>query len=127
MNLPRGVWTSFSVFAALTLMSCDYAKKGTQALPKDHPVEVREPIDDGRAIAETLCAWCHAIGESDASPNPRAPPLRLILRQYDPSELKEGLAGGERISHPMPDFQLDPQDADALIAYIRSVQEPRSD
>lgn len=79
---------------------------------------------DGRAIAEAQCAGCHAIGEFGESPNPDAPVFRSVLARYRADVLEEELINGIRVSHPMPDFQFNPQGADALIAYLRSVQQP---
>ncbi len=79
---------------------------------------------DGRAIAEAQCAGCHAIGEFGESPNPDAPVFRTVLSRYRADVLEEELINGIRVSHPMPDFQFNPQGADALIAYLRSVQQP---
>lgn len=78
---------------------------------------------DGRAIAEAQCASCHAVGEYGASPMANAPPFRTILSRYRAEVLEEELIQGIQVSHPMPDFQFNPQGADALIAYLRSIQE----
>ncbi len=83
-------------------------------------------VEDGREIAEAQCARCHAIGSYGDSPNPAAPPFRTALSNYRADVLEEELIQGIRVSHPMPDFQFNPQGADALIAYLRSVQQPAS-
>lgn len=85
--------------------------------------ELEELAADGRDIAEAQCAACHAIGEYGESPNPQAPVFRTIFQRYDPSVLEDELIAGIRVSHPMPAFQLNPQGVDALIVYLRSVQE----
>lgn len=81
-------------------------------------------VEDGREIAEAQCARCHAIGVYGESPNPAAPVFRTVLSNYRADVLEEELIQGIRVSHPMPDFQFNPQGADALIAYLRSVQQP---
>ena len=40
------------------------------------------------------------------------------------ARLEEELIAGIRVAHPMPEFQFNPQGTDALIAYLRSIQEP---
>jgi mono/diheme cytochrome c family protein len=78
--------------------------------------------EDGRAIAETQCAACHAIADYGDSPVPEAPPFRTVLSRYSAEVLEQELIEGIRVAHPMPDFQFNPQGADALIAYLRSIQ-----
>ena len=78
--------------------------------------------DDGRAIAEAQCAACHAVGEYGESPNAAAPPFRTVLSNYRAEVLEEELIEGIRVSHPMPEFQFNPQGADALVAYLQSIQ-----
>jgi mono/diheme cytochrome c family protein len=81
-------------------------------------------VDDGRSIAEAQCAGCHAVGEYGESPDPTAPVFRTVLARYRADVLEEELINGIRVSHPMPDFQFNPQGADALIAYLQSIQQP---
>jgi mono/diheme cytochrome c family protein len=77
---------------------------------------------DGRDIAMSECSSCHAVLETGASPNPDAPPFRTVLSRYNADVLEEELIAGIRVTHPMPEFQLNPQGVDALIAYLRSIQ-----
>jgi len=82
-------------------------------------------IEDGRSIAESNCAACHAIGTTGESPNPQAPVFRVLLSRYNADVLETELIIGMRVAHePMPEFQFDPLAAGALIAYLRSVQTP---
>jgi mono/diheme cytochrome c family protein len=80
--------------------------------------------DDGRDIAEAQCAACHSIGTYGESPMAEAPPFRTVLSRYREEVLKEELIQGIRVTHPMPEFQFNPQSADVLIAYLRSIQQP---
>jgi mono/diheme cytochrome c family protein len=87
--------------------------------------EPNGPKDQGRALAERLCARCHAIGKSGKSPHLGAPPFRELSRRVDldtfTDRLREGLASG----HPdMPTFRFSPADARALTAYLLSIQGP---
>jgi hypothetical protein len=38
--------------------------------------------------------------------------------------LEEELIEGIRVNHEMPEFQLNPQGVDALVAYLQSIQQP---
>jgi cytochrome c len=111
----RNMW--MIALAALLAAACT----GTPA-PDDSAAALQ--VADGRSIAEAQCAGCHAVGEYGESPNPAAPTFRTILTRYRAEVLKEELIQGIQVSHPMPDFQFNPQGADALIAYLRSVQDP---
>lgn len=92
------------------------------------PAPVEEPsaaalARDGRDIAEAQCAACHSVGEYGESPVAAAVPLRNVLARYNADVLEEELIAGIQVNHQMPDFQFNPQGADALIAYLRSIQE----
>jgi cytochrome c len=78
---------------------------------------------DGRDIAEAQCAACHAVGPYGDSPNATAPTFRTLLTRYRADVLEEELIAGIQVAHPMPDFQFNPQGADALIAYLQSIQQ----
>lgn len=80
-------------------------------------------IADGRDIAEAQCAACHAVGPYGVSPNAEAPPFRTVLSRYNADVLEQELIEGIRVTHPMPDFQFNPQGVDALIAYLEAIQE----
>lgn len=82
-------------------------------------------IERGRAIAKENCARCHAIGRSGESPNPKSPPFRRLGKKYPLGDLEEALAEGIVVGHrggEMPRFELSPQQIEALIAYLASVQ-----
>lgn len=84
-------------------------------------------ISDGRDIADAHCAACHAVGSFGDSPNAAAPPFRQVLGMYDAANLQSDLIEGIQVAHPMPVFQINPQGVDALIAYLRTIQdEPKS-
>jgi mono/diheme cytochrome c family protein len=102
-------------FAAASLL--------TACVGQSAPGPQESLANDGRAIAEAQCARCHAVGEYGESPNPAAPTFRTVLSRYRADVLEEELINGIRVAHPMPDFQFNPQGADALIAYLQSIQE----
>ena len=60
---------------------------------------------------------------SGDSPNPDAPPFRTLSSKYPVSDLAESLAEGIVSGHPeMPIFVFMPNDVDAIIAYLESIQ-----
>ncbi len=78
----------------------------------------------GHAIVETNCSSCHAIGALGESPAPEAPPFRTLSRNYRIDTLEEALAEGISVGHPaMPQFEFAPDDVDALVAYLQSIQD----
>ena len=83
----------------------------------DRQVQQRE------TLARTNCARCHAIGRLGTSPLQEAPPFRELHTRYPVENLGEALAEGIRTGHPsMPEFRFDPDQAEALIAYLKSLE-----
>lgn len=113
----------FAVFTALILVSCASHEPASAPAAVSAATEVDELAASGRDIAEAQCAACHSIGEYGASPNPNAPVFRTILQRYRADVLEQELIEGVRVSHPMPEFQFNPQGTDALVQYLRSIQE----
>ena len=87
-------------------------------------LDAAEEYGEGQAIAETLCATCHAIGLAGESPHPDAKPFRRFSERYPISALEESFAEGIIVGHPdMPMWQFEPHQIDALLSYIQSVQD----
>jgi len=83
------------------------------------------PAERGHAIVEQHCSSCHAIGPTGESPAPEAPPFRTLSANYRVDTLEEALAEGISVGHPaMPQFAFAPEEVDALIAYLDSIQTP---
>ena len=81
-----------------------------------------DDIERGRGLVETNCARCHAVGESGESPFQPAPPFRTLHENYPLEDLEEALAEGIVSGHPaMPEFSFDPDQIDAIIAYLKSL------
>ena len=113
-------WMFAAAAAALFLVSC---APGARSTSVNAEPDLAALAADGRDIAEAECAGCHAVGIYGESPNPQAPVFRTILTRYHADVLEEELITGIRVSHPMPEFQFNPQGTDALIQYLRSIQE----
>jgi cytochrome c len=79
----------------------------------------------GEAIARKNCATCHAIGRAGGSPNPNAPPFRMLWQRYPLESLEEALAEGISVGHQggadMPEFAFSPRQIDDLIAFMKRV------
>jgi mono/diheme cytochrome c family protein len=94
-------------------------------LPSMASAQDQALLERGRDIAAESCARCHAVGESDASTLPAAPPFRELGQRYPVSDLEEALAEGIVTAHPdMPQFAFPPEDVAAIIAYLETIQQP---
>lgn len=79
-------------------------------------------ISAGRDVAVMRCSQCHALDGISDSSNPSAPPMAQLLELYDPDMLTNDLIEGMRIGHDgMAQFNLQIIEADALIAYLKSL------
>jgi mono/diheme cytochrome c family protein len=115
------------VLLALAAMALGACSLSDQAPPRAEPLTVSDAAA-GQRIAETHCSTCHAIGADGVSPHESAPPFRTLSRNYRISALEEAFAEGALVGHPdMPEFRLEPDEVDALVAYIYTVQEDRAE
>jgi mono/diheme cytochrome c family protein len=104
-------------FCALAVSACQ-RQSALEPAPLDQQ-------SDGKAIADTQCAACHAVGAKGASPRPEAPPFRDMAQRYQLNMLQEELDNGLSAGHPpMQRFKLSVRGADALMAYLRAIQTP---
>ena len=89
------------------------------------PSEGRDPhVTRGSDFAQENCNSCHAVGRVGDSPLPNAPPFRTLHLRYPVETLEEALAEGIRTRHPgMPEFELDPNQIQDLIAYLKSLED----
>ena len=84
----------------------------------------QDPARHGRALLKELCANCHAIGKTDSSRLHEAPPLRTLGRSFDLDQFPRLLKRGISSSHPaMAEFKFSDDDARAVSAYLRSIQQ----
>ena len=85
----------------------------------------QQQVEDGKAILEKNCARCHATGSADASPLAQAPPFRDLHKKYPVAQLAEALAEGITTGHAdMPEFIFEPNEIDAILAYLESLAGP---
>jgi cytochrome c len=79
----------------------------------------------GKVIAQGLCSRCHAIEQTGDSPHLAAPRFRSLDALTDLSKLARRIREGLLTGHEgMPIVRFDRDDADAMVAYIRSIQGP---
>lgn len=83
-------------------------------------------VERGRAMADRLCARCHAIAGPGPSPVQQAPLFSQFERKWPVEYLAEAFAEGIATGHGpvrMPQFVFTPGEIDDLLAYLKSVQE----
>jgi cytochrome c len=81
-----------------------------------------DEIANGEILVEENCSRCHAVASSDQSLHPDAPAFRTLSQRYPIEALAESLAEGISTGHPdMPEFIASPDQIDAIIAYMRSI------
>jgi mono/diheme cytochrome c family protein len=79
-------------------------------------------ISMGRQIAENECSSCHAFGATGASPNPKSPPFRDVVKHYPRENFVESLAEGIVTGHnEMPEFIFEPQEITETVTYLNSL------
>lgn len=89
------------------------------------PAHANSLRERGEALVEFNCARCHAVGKTDKSSHPDAPAFRTLSKRYPIADLEEALAEGISTGHPdMPEWVASPDQIEAIIAYISSLQQP---
>jgi mono/diheme cytochrome c family protein len=76
----------------------------------------------GLRILGEHCARCHTLSPSGPSPLQAAPPLREVYDRFAPRDLRAMLLQGMVSRHrEMPQVELTPEDADAVLAALYSL------
>ena len=110
-------WRPVPPIMALVLAAC--------STPPDPAAAPAGAYAEGHAIAARHCAQCHAIGPAGRSRHPEAIPFRRLSELYPIEGLEESLVEGLMTGHSdMPEFTLTPEGANALVAYLQSIQAP---
>ena len=78
----------------------------------------------GKEMLQKLCARCHAVGRTGASPNRQAPPFRSFseTKLYDNDFLQRLQHGYGSIHRFMPTFRFSEDEARAVVYYLRALQ-----
>ena len=88
VNLPAGE-TAMRLAVAATVFAVAAGPVSAQSGAEFTAQERR-----GEALLTRLCADCHAVGRSDVSAAPNAPPFRTLGSRYKIEALEEALAEG---------------------------------
>ena len=79
--------------------------------------------EQGKRLALTYCAKCHAIDKASPSPLKIAPPFRTLHERYPVGMLEELLAEGIVTGHPtMPEFRFDGDQIGDFIAFLKTLE-----
>lgn len=77
-------------------------------------------VKEGQVLIDSYCADCHATGLAGDSKHPAAPPFRTLHERYEVEWLSEALVEGLVTGHEdMPEFEFDPIQAEAIVAYLQ--------
>jgi cytochrome c553 len=80
-------------------------------------------VEQGKRLALTYCAKCHAIDKVSPSPLRIAPPFRTLHERYPVGMLEESLAEGIVTGHPtMPQFRFDGDQVGDFIAFLKTLE-----
>jgi cytochrome c len=84
----------------------------------------QDPALHGRALLAEFCGKCHAIRSVGKSRHPDAPPFRTLGRSFDLDQFPRLLERGISAGHPdMPEIKFSVDDANAVAAYLRTIQQ----
>lgn len=113
---------SFSTKIALLVFSVSFG--GCQ--PNQAPESEFDAsfLELGQQIVETHCTACHTASASGGSPRVDAPPLRVVLENYNPNALADDFREHIHVGHPdMPDYDFTVKQTEGLLAHLWSIQE----
>ena len=86
--------------------------------------QAQDRASQGQALVAEFCGPCHAVGTKGKSRHPDAPPFRVLGRRVDLDEFPRVLERGISSGHPdMPEFKFSHDDALAVRAYLRAIQQ----
>jgi cytochrome c len=117
--MPITVRRSLLILALLWAASPAWTQDGAQ--------DNAELKQQGQALLATHCARCHAITPRGDSPHREAPPFRTLGQKYPIEWLGEALGEGLSTGHPdMPEFVFEPEQINAILTYLQSIQAPKA-
>jgi mono/diheme cytochrome c family protein len=87
------------------------------------PPSLASNAEQGKRLALTYCARCHATDKVSPSPLKIAPPFRTLHERYPVGMLEESLAEGIVTGHPtMPEFRFDGDQIGDFIAFLKTLE-----
>ncbi len=140
--MPRWVLVLIGIAAIALFLALILWPSGERRTPINEPPQgpaTYEEVDweryrgdasTGGALAQELCARCHAVGPSGESPVGDAPPFRDFARMWPLTHLEEALGEGIMVGHgehEMPVFQFDTKQIADLTAYLEKLGEANRD
>jgi cytochrome c len=81
-------------------------------------------VKRGETIVTRDCGPCHATARTGESSHSEAPVFRTLNKRYPIESLEEALGEGFVTGHDTPEFVFERTDVGAIIAYLKSIQEP---
>jgi len=115
-----GAGVGLGALVALVLAACTHGGASLAQTPPEPAA-----IAAGRTLVERDCSTCHAVGPEGDSPLAQAPHFRDLHQRFDVEGLAEAFAEGIVVGHgPMPNWRYEPDDVQALIAYLKSLETP---
>lgn len=121
----KNVWIKSALATSVWLLASCTASSENDQSRQIHESHQQASLGQGEVMAENLCAPCHAVSLTDRSKHPEAIPLRQLSWGYPVQSLEESFSEGIMVGHPdMPEWKFKPQDVEALLAYIESIQVP---
>jgi mono/diheme cytochrome c family protein len=111
--------TLLAALAMFGLTACETA-------PVDDAVGGPGNAERGRAMAQIHCSGCHAIDFGGKSPYDGAPTFPAIVARGHLDDYAEAFAEGIIVPHEgrvvMPEFVLNPQEIEDLLAYMKTLR-----
>ncbi len=84
-----------------------------------------QDLKQGETLLTRDCGRCHAVGRTGSSPDKAAVAFRALGKRYPIESLEEALGEGLMSGHPdMPELKFDADEVGAIIAYLKSIQQP---
>jgi len=112
--VPGWFLASIALFA-LTIASASNAQPDPKSL-----------TGVGKRVAARYCGECHAVEPGALSRLSDAPPMPELYRRFPVERMGEALELGMMDNHPrMPNFIIDPDEREALTAYLSSFAPPK--
>ncbi len=114
------VWRLALIAMAGLLSGC-----ATEAVAPAFATGPAVAAERGFSLARQKCGGCHALGLSDESRQPMAPPFRAMGLRYNDIGFERRMTELDRRGHgEMPPVRLTTSEARDLAAYIRSLERP---
>jgi mono/diheme cytochrome c family protein len=115
---PTGIERSMRLTSACVTISILMMTAASAATPAERR---------GLGFAKSHCARCHAIGRTGSSRLEKAPPFRTLHQRYPIETLAEAFAEGIYTGHSkMPAFELEPDQINDLLSYLKSLERSAS-